>query len=156
MRLRSKAREIALNLLYQIEVAKIDFHQAFQNYLENYLQDNLKVQELKDFSFKLIEGVVTNLDFIDSLIKKYVRNWEIDRLAVIDRNILRMACFELLFMEEIPPKVSINEAIELAKCYGDIDSPRFVNGILDKIYKTESPKVEKLANKQKSVNGENV
>ena len=61
-------------------------------------------------------------------------------MAVIDRNILRMACFELLFLEDIPPKVTINEAIELAKLFGDIDSPRFVNGVLDKIYKTESGK----------------
>ena len=58
-------------------------------------------------------------------------------MAVIDRNILRMGCFELLFLEDIPPKVAINEAIELAKRFGDIDSPRFVNGVLDKIYKME-------------------
>lgn len=144
MRLRSKAREIALNLLYQIEIAEIDFHQAFQEYLDNYLKNDFHIQELTDFSFELLEGVVTNSSYIDGLIKKHVKNWGIERMAVIDRNILRMACFELLFMKEIPPKVSINEAIELAKCYGDIDSPRFVNGILDKIYKTEPPKIEKV------------
>jgi len=85
----------------------------------------------------LLEGVRKNLAQLDGLIKKYVKNWEIDRMAVIDRNVLRLACFELTFLEDIPPKVSINEAIELAKRFGDLDSPRFVNGILDKIYKAE-------------------
>jgi transcription antitermination factor NusB len=66
-----------------------------------------------------------------------VKNWEIDRMAAIDRNILRLSCFELIFLKEVPPKVSINEAIELAKRFSDIDSPRFINGVLDKIYKTE-------------------
>lgn len=133
MRLRSKARAVALSLLYQIEITKIDHYQALQNYLEIYPQK----QEVIDFSSLLAEGVVKNLPSIDSFIKKHAKNWEIKRMAVIDRNILRMGCFELLFSEDIPPKVAINEAIELAKRFGDIDSPRFVNGILDKIYKME-------------------
>ncbi|MBU1113276.1 MAG: transcription antitermination factor NusB, partial [Candidatus Omnitrophica bacterium] len=89
------------------------------------------------FSWILLDGVLKNSVQIDSLIKKYVKNWGIDRMAVIDRNILRIACFELTFLDDIPPKVSINEAIELAKRFGDMDSPRFVNGVLDKIYKAE-------------------
>lgn len=136
MRLRSKARAVALSLLYQIEITKIDHYQALQNYLEIYPQK----QEVIDFSSLLAEGVVKNLPSIDSFIKKHAKNWEIKRMAVIDRNILRMGCFELLFSEDIPPKVAINEAIELAKRFGDIDSPRFVNGILDKIYKIERGK----------------
>lgn len=134
MRLRSKAREIALCLLYQMEMSKIDFRQALQNYLENYPQK----QEVVDFLTILTKGVIENSGLIDSLIKKHAKNWQIGRMAVIDRNILRMGCFELLLLEDIPPKVAINEAIELAKRFGDLDSPRFVNGILDKIYKTES------------------
>ncbi len=136
MRLRSKAREVALHLLYQVELSKVDYHQAFQTYLENHPQR----QEVVDFSLSLIEGVMEKIQFIDELIKKSVRNWEIDRMAVVDRNILRIACLELYFLDEIPPKVSINEAIELAKRFGDTDSPRFVNGVLDKIYKTETKK----------------
>ena len=93
----------------------------------------------------LIDGVMKNMPTLDSLIKKYVKNWEIERMAVIDRNILRMAAFEIIFLEEIPPKVSINEAIELAKRFGDIDSPRFVNGVLDKIYKMETKLADKGA-----------
>jgi N utilization substance protein B len=136
MRIRSKAREVALHLLYQIDLAKEEYHQSFQKYIEN----NPQKQEVVDFSFSLLEGVMNNAAHIDSVIKKYVRNWEIDRMAVVDRNILRIACFELLFLEEVPPKVAINEAIELAKRFGDIDSPRFINGILDKIYKMETEK----------------
>jgi len=134
MRLRSKAREVALCLLYQIEMSKVDFHQAFKEYLQNYPQE----QEVIDFSSLLAEGVRKNSIVIDSLIKKHVKNWQIERMAVIDRNILRIACFELIFCDDIPPKVSINEAIEVSKRFGDIDSPRFVNGVLDKIYKAES------------------
>ena len=133
MRLRSKAREVALCLLYQIEITKFDFKQALANYCENFPQRS----EIIDFSSLLAKGVLENLPKIDSLIKTYVKNWEIKRMAVVDRNVLRIATFELFFLDDIPPKVSINEAIELAKRFGDIDSPRFVNGILDKIYKSE-------------------
>jgi len=144
MRLRSKARAVALSLLYQIEITKVDFHQALQDYSENYPQK----QEVIDFFSLLVEGVVTNASSIDALIKKHVKNWGIKRMAAVDRNILRMGCFELLFSEDIPPKVAINEAIELAKRFGDIDSPRFVNGILDKIYKIERNE-EKSTNQEK-------
>ncbi|MFA5007602.1 MAG: transcription antitermination factor NusB [Candidatus Omnitrophota bacterium] len=146
MRLRSKAREIALHILYQIEIANTDYQSAYQNYLKNYPQK----QEVIDFALTLIEGVSKNIQNLDSLIKKYVKNWEIDRMAVIDRNILRLACFEIINLPEIPPKVSINEAIELAKRFGDIDSPRFVNGILDKIYKMESKKTDETVEKDSS------
>jgi len=136
MRLRSKAREVALCLLYQIEMSKADFQSALENYLENYPQE----KEAVDFSSLLVQGTLKNTQVIDSLIKKHVKNWEIERMAAIDRNILRMACFELIFLDDVPPKVSINEAIELSKKYGDIESPRFINGVLDKIYKAEGKK----------------
>ena len=93
--------------------------------------------------------MIKNLKYIDAVIKKYVKNREIDRMTVIDRNIIRIGCFELIFSEEIPPKASINEAIELAKRFGDVDSPRFVNGILDKIYKMEGKESAGTAEKDK-------
>lgn len=136
MRLRTKSREIALLLLYQTEISKEDYQSAFKKYIE---QDSQK-QEVIDFSLYLIEGVSKNTGGLDTIIKKYVQNWEISRMAVIDRNILRIGCFELLFSDGVPPKVAINEAIELAKRFGDVDSPRFINGILDKIYKMEREK----------------
>lgn len=135
-----------MHLLYQIEISKADCQSAYQSYLKSYPQK----QEIADFSLMLFEGVSKNLQELDSLIKKYVKNWEIDRMAIIDRNILRIACFEMIFIEEIPPKVSINEAIELAKRFGDIDSPRFVNGVLDKIYKMESKKDSENTEKDES------
>jgi transcription antitermination factor NusB len=88
----------------------------------------------------LVRGVMKHREEIDRLISKYATNWDIARMAVIDRNILRFATFELLFADDIPPKVSINEAIDIAKRFGDKDSGSFVNGILDKIHKTESKK----------------
>ena len=136
MRSRSKAREIALCLLYQIEIIKAEPKQVIQTYFEL----SPHKQEVVDFCSQLVQGTLEKQAFIDELIKKHIENWDIKRLAVIDRNILRMACFELMYLDDIPPKVSINEAIELAKRFGDIDSPRFVNGIVDKIYKIESAK----------------
>ncbi|MCK4916804.1 MAG: transcription antitermination factor NusB [Candidatus Omnitrophica bacterium] len=133
MRVRSKARDIALCLLYQTEITKVDVRQIIKTYLKNSPQK----QDIVDFLTLLVEGVIERLNEIDTLVKTHVKNWEIERIAYIDRNILRIACFELIYLKDIPPKVSINEAIELAKRYGDVDSPRFVNGILDKIYKIE-------------------
>ena len=125
-------------MLYQIEIIKSESPQAIKGYLETFPQK----REAVEFATQLIDGVLNKETSIDDFIKKHVKNWDIGRMAIIDRNILRIACFELLFIDDIPPKVSINEAIELAKRYGDIDSPRFVNGVLDKIYKDESPKLK--------------
>ncbi|MFT5170203.1 MAG: transcription antitermination factor NusB, partial [Candidatus Omnitrophota bacterium] len=81
--------------------------------------------------------VEKNKKEIDDIIRKYAANWQLERMAVIDRNILRLGTFEIMFADEIPPKVTINEAVELAKKYGDSESGKFVNGILDKIHKEE-------------------
>ena len=105
--------------------------------------DNLKNQSsdmAKEFTIQLVKGVMGNIEKIDKTISKYATNWQIDRMAVIDRNILRIAAFELLFLDDIPPKVSMNEAIDIAKRYGDKDSGKFVNGILDKINKMKVTK----------------
>jgi transcription antitermination factor NusB len=133
MRARSKAREVALHVLYQVEIVKLDVPTLFVSYLES----NPQPQEVIDFSKKLVEGALANQKPIEEFLVKYVKNWNISRMAIIDRNILRIACFEMLYLDDVPPKVAINEAIELAKRFGDMDSPRFVNGILDKIYKLE-------------------
>ncbi len=139
MRSRSKARDIALCLLYQIEISKIKPEDALLGDLAKSFKDQIVI----DFMSQLVEGVIFNQEKIDSIIKKYAQNWKIKRMAVVDRNVLRISVYELFFLEDIPPKVSINEAIELAKRYGDLDSARFVNGILDKIYKKEKMIQEK-------------
>lgn len=133
MRKRTKARELALKFLYQIDITKEDS----STMLSHFWQEHRATKPIKEFTAQIIQGALANLPQIDSLISKYAQNWQLKRMAVIDRNILRLACCELLFLEDIPPKVSINEAVELAKKYGDIESSKFVNGILDKIHKAE-------------------
>jgi len=131
MRKRTKARECALQILYQIDITS-DEPQAS---LRDYWIDKGFEQDIMEFATKIVEGTVAKKGQIDSLITKYAQNWTLSRMAVVDRNILRMAAYELLYSSDIPPKVSINEAVELAKKFGDAESGKFVNGILDKIHK---------------------
>lgn len=131
MRKRTKARELALKFLYQIDITKDDTAAA----LTQFCREQRAERDVREFTTQLIQGTLANLLQIDSTISKYAENWQLKRMAVIDRNILRFATFELLFLADIPPKVSINEAVELAKRYGDIESSKFVNGILDRIHK---------------------
>jgi N utilization substance protein B len=133
MRKRTRARECALKILYGIDITGNSFQESVENFWQ--FQD-VKDEEVKDFANQLVRGTRENLEKIDKEIAKFATNWQLKRMAVIDRNILRIATYELLFLEDIPPKVSINEAVELAKRFGDIDSGRFVNGVLDKINKT--------------------
>ena len=134
MRKRTRARECALQILYAIDITKDSAEDCARIFWESH--PALK-EDIREFCGFIVNGVSKNLDFINSVISKYATNWQIQRMAAIDRNILRLATFELLFAEEIPPKVSINEAIEIAKKYGDRDSSKFVNGVLDRINKAE-------------------
>lgn len=132
MRKRTKARECALQILYQIDITKNEPRAC----LEDYWRINSDVDpSVRDFANGLVEGTFENCAAIDKTISEYATNWNIERMAVVDRNILRLSTYELLFMKDIPPKVSINEAVDIAKKYGDKDSGKFVNGILDKISK---------------------
>lgn len=131
MRKRTQARECAIKILYQIDVTKIAPLEAISGFWDT-LEENSD-SELKDFAGVLVNGVFKNLTTIDAEISHFTKNWQLSRMAIIDRNVLRLATFELLFLDDVPRKVSINEAIELAKKYGDKESGKFVNGILDKI-----------------------
>lgn len=135
MRKRTKGRECALQVLYQIDITE----DSAENLLSAFWVNKNIESEVKDFARALVNGVVENMKRIDETITKYASNWKLTRMAVIDRNVLRLATYELLYCEDIPPKVSINEAIDLAKKYGDMDSGKFVNGILDRINKEEAP-----------------
>jgi N utilization substance protein B len=137
MRKRTKAREYALQILYAVDITKNDPKDCIDRFWEG---NDESSGQVKEFADKIVLGVSDKLKEIDSLITKHATNWQLDRMAVIDRNVLRLATFELLFMEEIPPKVSINEAIDIAKKFGGNDSGKFVNGVLDKINKTEIKK----------------
>lgn len=98
-----------------------------------HFRDHFSDEEQDDFLESLVFGVLKHREEIDRLIERYSENWRLDRMNVIDRAILRMASFELLHCEEIPPKVTINEAVDLGKRFGSEDSGSFINGILDRI-----------------------
>jgi transcription antitermination factor NusB len=131
MRKRTRAREFALQVLYQIDITQDDCDASLENFWK--VQEDHVEDEIKEFTAMLVKGVAENLQSIDNKISGYATNWQLKRMAVVDRNIMRMAGFELIFREDIPPKVAINEAVELAKKYSGIEASRFVNGILDKI-----------------------
>ena len=134
MRKRSVARECALKVLYQIEMTSRSPENALTAFWE---QEEEHPEDVRDFAAKIVLGIYENLANIDEKLGEYATNWQLNRMAVIDRNVLRMGLYELKFNSDIPPKVAINEAVELAKKYGDHDSSKFVNGILDKVHKKE-------------------
>lgn len=139
MRKRTKARECALKILYAIDITGDEPKKCIDIFWKNHEEVD---SEVETFANKLVLGVSNNGEAIDKLISSNTTNWQLKRMAVIDRNILRFATYELLYMEEIPPKVSINEAIDIAKRYGDKDSGKFVNGVLDSVNKNEGKKAK--------------
>jgi N utilization substance protein B len=128
---RRRSREFALQVLYQLEILKQDPTKVLTTTKENFLTKD------HDFEFaeRIVLGIQKNINEIDSLIKRYSEHWRLDRMTIIDRNILRMALFELLYCDDIPPKVTLNEAVSLGKKYGTEESGSFINGILDRIQK---------------------
>ncbi len=126
---RRKSRESALQVLYQLNITKQDATTALTRFQEHFLSHG----EPDDFLKRLVLGVLEHFSQLDRMIEQYSENWRLDRINLIDRNILRIALFELLYCEEIPPKVTINEAIDLGKRFGSEDSGSFINGILDRI-----------------------
>jgi len=126
---RRRSRESALQVLYQLDIKKQDATRAIAQW-KDYFSPN---EERDEFVERIVLGVLKHCMEIDRLIEQCSENWRLDRMSVIDRNILRMAAFELLYCEEIPPKVTLNEAIDLGKRYGSGDSGSFINGILDRI-----------------------
>lgn len=139
MRKRTKAREYALQILYAVDITKDDPKDCIERFWEGSDETS---GEVKKFADSLVLGVSDNKKDIDKMIARYATNWKLDRMAVIDRNVLRFAAYELLYAKDIPAKVSINEAIDIAKKFGGSDSGKFVNGVLDKINKTERKQPE--------------
>lgn len=132
MRKRSRAREFALQVLYQMDVTHDNYDVSLANFWEAGAEEDIS-EEVKGFAGELVKGAADNLAAIDTAISRHATNWQLKRMAVVDRNILRLGCYELMFREDIPPKVSINEAVELAKKYSGLEAGKFVNAILDKI-----------------------
>ena len=129
MKKRTRARELTLQFLYQLDLRGEEFLPEAQSFL----RDEEKDKATREFALHLIRGTAESRAGLDDLIREVAQNWDIDRMAVIDRNVLRMASYELMHCPDIPPKVSINEAIELGKRYSTQNSGGFINGVLDKI-----------------------
>lgn len=132
MRKRTQAREFALQILYQMDITHDSYEASLDNFWQAHIEDNIE-ESIKNFTTEVVKGVAQNLAEIDTKIAQYATNWQLSRMAVVDRNILRLGSYEVMFRDDIPPKVSINEAVELAKRYSGIEAGKFVNAILDKI-----------------------
>ena len=129
MGVRRKARETALQVLYGM-----DYEHASSSVVgERYWTLSETSTEVRAYAQKLIDGVLGNRDRIDDAIRDASINWKLERMAVVDRNVLRIAVYELIFLEDVPERVSLNEAIEIVKRFGAEESGAFINGILDRI-----------------------
>lgn len=126
---RRKARELALRMLYQVETAGEDPELALARYCESFPYQ----QDILDYTRLLLSGVRQEQAAIDKSIENASEHWKLARTTYVDRSILRLAVFEMLYTPDVPPKVAIDEAIELGKKYGNEESRDFINGILDRI-----------------------
>ncbi len=132
---RHQAREVALQLLFQYDINP----RVTREMVATYARAELADAQLEAFSLALYEGALRHRAEIDRRIAAAAENWRLPRMAVVDRNVLRLGAYELLFAPDTPPNVAIDEAIELARKFGSLDSPSFVNGVLDKLRQSAAP-----------------
>ena len=138
---RHKAREYALQALYMYETVNSSPEELVTlKCVSKKIPD-----DIKNFAVSIINGSIEKIEFIDNLIKQYSKNWEFERLSIIDKSILRLSIYTLLFLPEIPSPVVINEGVELGKTFGGENSSQFINGILDSIKNKELNKEEDSA-----------
>ncbi|CAM4522987.1 N utilization substance protein B [Paenibacillus endophyticus] len=136
---RRLAREIAVSSLYQMEMNEVSASDAVDMLMEELRHDNeieadpAEASSTDEFSRELVSGVMEHRQAIDGMLQQYLTGWQIDRLSRVDRQVLRLACYEMVFRDDVPPKATINEAIELAKHFGTEESGKFVNGVLGKL-----------------------
>lgn len=131
MGLRREARELALQMLYALDSnSSAGLRETLQIFREEHAETTGKVRE---FAEELVQGVQARREVIDEAIRARSKNWSLSRMPLVDLNVMRLAVYELMFRPDIPKKVSINEAIEIVRRYGDKESPAFVNGILDEV-----------------------
>jgi N utilization substance protein B len=129
---RRKAREVALQFLYQLDLhGETDPRPHEADFWARHPVD----EETRAFASALVRGTTSRHAEVDKIIAQYTEHWDLERMAVVDRNILRLAVYELLEHPSVPPKVAINEAIEISKKFGTGESSRFINGILDRVHK---------------------
>jgi N utilization substance protein B len=149
---RRQAREIALMILYQLDVGQLHLESGLERFFDNFCGEPLEVPPrylegaapevlrlsppVREYAERLVRGVTAHLEELDGVIQKVSTHWRIDRMARVDRNLLRLGAYEILHVaQEVPRKVVINEAVEIAKRFGAAESSAFINGILDRIGK---------------------
>ncbi|GAB6170322.1 transcription antitermination factor NusB [Clostridium carnis] len=130
---RKRSREIAMELLFGMTLSKNTLEETIENFLEDY-EMNLKTIDL-EYIKEILQKIQENMDIIDSKIESTLTNWKLDRISKVNLTILRIAIGEMLFLDDVPEKVAINEAIEITKKYSDEKSVSFINGVLDKAFK---------------------
>ena len=140
MKSRTRARSVALQVLYEIDIAQ----HSPTDVLKLRLEDTPLTDELAEFSRQIIFGVLPLTQSLDHAIEKYAPEWPFDQIAAIDRNILRIACWEFAVQRETPVKVAINEAVELAKMFGSDSAARFVNGVLGSLAEHQYELIQQL------------
>jgi N utilization substance protein B len=141
---RRKARERALQVLFQVDMGGVDPKEAFTQ-----MDEDFGLTGSEDFTGKLVYGAIENAVFIDRVITAISKDWTLNRIANVDRIIMRLALFEVFFCDDIPNNVSVNEAIELGKMYGGEESGKFINGILGKVIENiEEYSPEKISQQQ--------
>ena len=134
MGIRRKSRESALQFLFQDDFVAEEIRQGEMSERFDMFCDLYQVsRKARPYTLDLVQGIVQNRDHIDSLIGQCAKNWRLERIALTDKNLLRIGVFEMLYCEDVPDQVAINEAVEIAKRYGTEESPAFINGILDAV-----------------------
>ena len=130
---RRRAREYALQILFQIDLTASELNQKLK---DDFWEGSREDDNVKEFTEAIVRGTTENIAPLDDVIRKAAENWQLERMAVIDKSILRIAAYELIHMPDIPSSVTINEAIEISKKYSTEESASFINGILDRILRT--------------------
>ncbi len=130
-----RAREAALQMLYQSEVGRASAHEAIATYWPAHDAEHALAEPLREFANELVRGTTARAGEIDGMLAAHAQNWRVERMAVIDRLVLRLGVYELLAQPATPPRVVINEALELARAYSGEEAVAFVNGVLDAIRK---------------------
>ena len=138
---RRQSREVALQLLYALDITRANVTEV----LRAGWAGKMLSPEIRDFTTTLVTGVIEHLDEIDAFIQECSTNWSLERIGLVERNILRFAIYELCFLPDIPPNVTINEAVEVAKKYGTEEAPAFINGILDRVKHAVGPRTMHLS-----------
>lgn len=137
---RRLAREIAVQGLYQMEMNEVNVADAVDMLVEEAAQednelgaDRGEMAKIDAYVRELVSGVIEQRQSIDDMLQQFLTGWQVDRLSRVDRQVLRLACYEMVYRDDVPPKAALNEAIELAKHFGTDDSGKFVNGVLGKL-----------------------